>query len=176
MALWSDTKRDELQKQRHFRRNQIEDYKSSQKRNHSTRQGNSPVFLFFFFFKDDCFGFVCFYTVLSCYTTKELIPLPSRPQFAVFRILLGSAFTADGLFPSAPPFNTCDYLKLQNSELDRASRSLRDQRAWLGGTDHTDAKQTGLLWFSKTGRMKLGMKYPHVRYHKYQSKKPQTLS
>lgn len=62
----------------------------------------------------------------------------SRPQFVVFRILLGSAFTADGLFPSAPPFNTCDYLKLQNSELDRASRSLRDQRAWLGGTDDTE--------------------------------------
>lgn len=107
--------------------------------------------------------------MLSCYTTKELIPLSSRPQFVIFRILLGSAFTVHGLFPSAPPFNTCDYLKLQNSELDRASRSL----GFGVRTTQRRARErpTGLLWFSKTGRMKLGINFLTQRYHRYQSKK-----
>lgn len=75
----------------HFIGNQIEDYKSSQKWNNSTRLGNSPVF--FFLLKTTTLVF------FPSLTTKELIPLFSRPRLVVFGILLGSGCTTDAFVP-----------------------------------------------------------------------------
>lgn len=163
----------------HFIRNQIEDYKSSQKWNNSTHLGKSPVFFLFFSLKDGYFGF--FVSMLCCPATQQ------RSQFLCTSGLGLSCF----VFSWAPPSPRTAYSP-QRRLSTRAITSNCKTLSWIGrlarcGTNalglgvrttqrRTRAKPTGLLWFGKTGRMKLGMKYPHARYHRYQSKKSQTLS
>lgn len=154
----------------HFIRNQIEDYKSSQKWNYSTRLDISSGFFSSF---NDHFGFF-FVSILCCPATQQ------RSQFLCTAGLSLSCLAV----PWAPPSPWMAYSrqrrlstraitsKRKTPELDRASHSLRDWCARASGNGRHGQNWRGCFGLAKQERGKLGMKDPHALYHnRNQSKK-----